>query len=340
MKWLSPIFAALLFVLLPQAKAAESIRLYEWHAPQTIRPLLLPVKAHETPEQAAVRYLRQLEKQPELMELFEGRSPDLSQSEFKPFGKSEADTERALLIANAPKDYTKNSQRVENFTKNFLEFGTTTYILPINANLGLSISETRELFKIIANEFPMLVPLGGDDVDPKFYKKENFHARNTIPIRDEFEIALIRAYVAEEKGVIFAVCRGAQITAVALGYKLVQDIPFHIKNAIAHANDWHSIELLKTTAGLLADSVKRFKKIVVNSLHHQFIVFKEGGPLELAAVGPDGITEALESKNGLIFLLQWHPELMNTRLGKAILRKAIAHKNYVRANRCQRNFDF
>lgn len=341
MKWLSPLFVALSFMVLPPAKAAESsIRLYEWNTPHTIRPLILPVKANETPKQAAARYIRELEKQPDLMELFEGRSPDLSQATFKPFGNSEAIGDRALLMANAPKDYTQNTLRVENFTKNFLEFGTIPYILPINANLGLSQNETRDLFKQIAHEFPLLVNLGGDDVDPKFYKKENFHSRNTIPARDQFEIALIRAYLAEEKGVLFAVCRGAQITAVALGYKLVQDIPFHIKNAIAHANDHHPIELLKTTAGLLADAVKGFKNLIVNSIHHQFIVFKEGGPLELSAVGPDGITEALESKNGRIFLLQFHPELMGNRLAKAILKKVIAHKNKTFANRCQQNFEF
>jgi putative glutamine amidotransferase len=342
MKWLSPIFAALLFMILPQAKADSlSIRLYEWSTPQTIRPLILPVKAGETPQQAAARYIRELERQPDLMELFEGRSPDLSQAEFKPFGSSESISERALLMANAPRDYTQNSGRVESFTQHFTGLGTIPYILPINANLGLNKTETRDLFKMIANEFPLLVNLGGDDVDPRFYKQENFHARNTIPIRDQFEIALIRAYIAEEKGVLFAVCRGAQITAIALGYKLVQDIPFHIKNAIAHANDYHPLELLKTTAGLFADAVKGFKNIVVNSIHHQFIVFKEGGPLELAAVGPDGITEALESKNGRIFLLQFHPELMGkSRIARAIIQKVIAHKNKMLINRCQQNFEF
>lgn len=341
MKWLSPIFVAFVCLVLPQAKAADSsIRLYEWTTPQTIRPLILPVKANETPEQAAARYIREVEKQPGLMELFEGRSPDLSQAEFKPFGKSEAVSERALIMANAPKDYTNNSTRLENFSKVFTTLGTAPYVLPINANLGLSLSETRDLFKQIANEFPLLVNLGGDDVDPKFYKQENFHSRNTIPVRDQFEIALIKAYVAEEKGFLFAVCRGAQITSIALGYKLVQDIPFHIKNAVAHANDSHTITLLKTKAGLLADAIKNFKNPIVNSIHHQFIVFKEGGPLELAAIGPDGITEALESKNGRIFLTQFHPELMGNKLGYEILRKVVREKNQIHAHRCEQNFAF
>lgn len=336
MKWLPSIFTALIFLFMPSAKAADSsIRFYEWHTPQTIRPILLPVKASETPEQAAARYLRELERQPELMELFEGRTPDLSQGEFKPFGKSEGLHSRALIMANSPKDYTKNSTRLENFSKEFAELGTNSYILPINANLGLTKNETRELFKKIADEFPLLVLLGGDDVATRFYKAKDFFARNTIAFRDQFEIALIRAYVAADKGFIFGVCRGAQITAVALGYKLVQDIPFHIKNAIAHANDMHPVELFKTTAGILAASFSGFKDLIVNSLHHQFILFHEGGPLEVAARGEDGINEAFESKNGRIFLTQWHPELMLGLLGKAILKQVIVQKNKAFALRCQ-----
>jgi putative glutamine amidotransferase len=341
MKWFSPIFAALLFLILPQANAAEaSIRLYEWHTPQTLRPLILPVKGNETPEQAAARYLRELARQPDLMELFEGRTPDLSQAEFKPLGTSESISDRALLTANAPKDYTKNSLRVENFSKTFAELGTSAYILPINANLGLNLKETRELFRQIANEFPLLVLLGGDDVTTELYKEKDFHARDTIPFRDKFEMALIRSYIKADKGFLFAVCRGAQLTAVALGYKLVQDIPFHIKNAVAHANDNHAISLMKTTHGILASAFSGFKGLIVNSIHHQFIRFHEGGPLELAAVGPDGITEALESKNGRIFLTQWHPEFMITLLGKAVLKKVIEQKNSFYRNRCEQNFSF
>lgn len=327
MKSLSPILAVLIFLLMPSAHAEDLIKLYEWHTPQTLRPMILPVKNGETPEQAATRYLREMERQPDLMELFEGRSPDLSQAEFKPLGTSEGVASRALLMANLPKDYTKNSTRVEGFTNAFTAQGTNPYLLPINANLGLSQEETRDLFRIIANEFPLLINLGGDDVEPQFYKKENFHARNTIPFRDRFEIALIKSYVAAEKGFHFAVCRGAQITAIAMGYKMVQDIPFHIEKAIPHANDNHPIKLLKTTHGMLADSVKGFKDLTVNSLHHQAIVFHEGGPLELAAVSQDGITEALESKNGRTFLTQWHPELMGNALGLAILKHVVVRKD-------------
>ena len=341
MKWILPLFIFSSIYQLPTVWADTGLRLYEWHAPQTLRPLILPVKSHETPAQAAARYVRELEKQPALMELFEGRSPDLSQATFKLLGLNEKMEERALIMANAPRDYTQVSRRIENFSERFAQEKTRSYILPINANLGLSQEETRDLFKMISNEFPLLVNLGGDDVDPKFYKKENFHARNTIPIRDKFEIALIRSYTAAEKGFHFAVCRGAQITAVALGYKLIQDIPFHLEHAGPHAENYHDIRLVKTTHGMLADAVKKsVGGLSVNSLHHQAIIYKDGGPLELAAVGEDGITEALEAKNGRTFLTQFHPELMDDSLGLEVVRKVVERKDYLLRHRCEGLFAF
>lgn len=325
---------ALLFLfLLPAVSAAEALRLYEWSPGGTLAPLILPVRASETPQAAAQRYLRGLEKNPELMELFQGRLPDLRLEGFKPLeGERE---KRALLIANLPKDYSRDSQRVVNFKKIFAQSRQRSYILPMNADLGLSLEESRELFRHIGEKFPFLVAMGGDDVEPRFYKSENFHARNTVPARDRFEINLIKSYVAQEKGFLLGVCRGSQISAVALGYKLIQDVPFHIGESVSHANDWHDIEVKETSHNLLK-SLAPSGKLHVNSLHHQAVAFKEGGPLEIAARGADGVTEATEFKNGRGLLLQFHPELMGNELGSKILWHVVQQKNRVMPASCSR----
>ncbi|WII71615.1 gamma-glutamyl-gamma-aminobutyrate hydrolase family protein [Bdellovibrio sp. 22V] len=319
--------------------ATDSIRLYEWNPGNTLAPLILPVRGNETPEMAANRYLKELNKNSDLMELFEGRTPDIRLQGFKPLqdGNREA---RALLIANLPKDYTKNSQRVVNFKKIFQQAKHQSYILPINANLGLSAKESRDLFKQIGEKFPFLVAMGGDDVHTQLYKQENFHARNTIPARDQFEIELIKSYVAQEKGFLFGVCRGSQISSVALGYRLIQDVPFHVGNDVAHANDWHDIDVKDTKHGLLKSLTDGTGKLYVNSLHHQSVVYTEGGPLQIAARSHDGVTEATEFKNGRGLLLQFHPELMNNQLGSKILWRVIQQKNVVMPRRCSQIFSF
>lgn len=329
----------LLLSLARFAWAAESVRLYEWTPGSSLAPIILPVKATETPEQAATRYLRELGRNSDLMELFEGRLPDLALSGFKPLPEDTRES-RALMIANLPKDFGLNSQRVINFKKIFAQARQTSYILPMNANLGLSQEETRDLFKQISEKFPFLVAMGGDDVEPTFYKKRSTHARNTIPARDQFEIQLIKSYVAQEKGFLLGVCRGSQITAVALGYALMQDVPFHVGTKVQHGNDWHDITVHKTQHNLLGSLVASATQgtLHVNSLHHQAVIYKEGGPLQLAAQGHDGVTEATEFKNGRGLLLQFHPELMNNELGSKILWKIVQQKNIVMPSRCSRIF--
>lgn len=317
---------------------AEELRLYEWSPGKSLAPLILPVRASETPEQAAQRYLNELSRNADLMELFQGRLPEVSLQGFKPLSDNTRES-RALLIANLPKDYTKESQRVQNFKEIFKQGRQQSYILPINANLGLTLNETRDLFKMIAEKFPLLVAMGGEDVDPQFYKKENIHARNTIPARDKFEIQLIKSYVAQEKGFLLGVCRGSQITSVALGYPLIQDVPTQVGHHVAHGNDWHDVEIVKTKNNLLGSLLTEgSSKLFVNSLHHQSVIFKEGGPLEIAAKAHDGVTEATEFKNGRGLLLQFHPELMNNKLGQRILWKVMQQKNRVMPGICSKIF--
>ncbi|WP_413293803.1 gamma-glutamyl-gamma-aminobutyrate hydrolase family protein [Bdellovibrio sp. HCB185ZH] len=334
------LFSALLCTVIytSTAYAGGEVTLYQWlPTGHFAAPFILPVKAGETPEAAAERYLSNLEKHPDLMELFQGQRPQMAARNFTRLDNERE--KRALLIANLPKDYGMNSQRVNSFKRIFKEGGHISYILPINANLGLTLDETRSLFTKISESFPMMVAMGGDDVDPAQYKKENLHARNLIPTRDQFEVSLIKNYVASEKGFFMGVCRGSQIASVALGYKLVQDVPVQVGPELPHGNDWHDIELKKTTHGILSALLPEgSNKLTVNSLHHQAVQFKPGGPLELAATAADGVTEATEFKNGRGILLQFHPELMDNELGSKILWRILQQKSKVMPASCSKVF--
>lgn len=326
----------LLFVFCGFYAQAEEVRLYEWIPGNSMANLILPVRSSETPQAAAERYLHELSKNPELMELFEGRLPHLPTDNIRPLQDNHREA-RALLMANLPKDYTQNSERVQSFIKIFSQARHESFILPINANLGLSHTETRDMLDQISTKFPLLVAMGGDDVEPRLYGKENFHARNTIPARDQFEIQLIKHYVATEKGFLLGICRGSQISAVALGYQLIQDLPFHKGEQVKHGNDWHPVDVYTTKNNILSQ-LTRTGSLQVNSLHHQSVIYKEGGPLEIAARSSDGTVEATELKNGRGLLLQFHPELMYNELGRNILWKALEQKNKVMPLRCSKVF--
>jgi putative glutamine amidotransferase len=47
----------------------------------------------------------------------------------------------------------------------------------------------------------------------------------------------------------------------------------------------------------------------VNSLHHQTLL-TIGHGLTVTAVAPDGVAEAVESEDGNLLAVQWHPEML------------------------------
>lgn len=327
------IFATLFWSFSIQAQ----VRLFVVHTENTLAPLVVVAKSHETVQQAWQRYLKNLEKHADLMELFAGRNPHLEISSAEEITQRSLD-KTVLLLANLPKDYTQDSLRVEKFQKSFALEGQQSLILPIAAGLGLNLAENQEFLKIVSEKFPFMVAMGGDDVDPAKYGKENLHSRNVVPTRDRYEIQVIKSYVQTEKGFLLGVCRGSQISAVALGYKMHQHVPFHIGTDVAHGNDWHDIKLLKTNHNILMKLAPPEGTLHVNSLHHQAVRYHEDGPLQIAARSQDGVTEALEFKNGRGLLLQFHPELMDNALGEEILKQIVQHKSRLQIGSCKKVF--
>jgi putative glutamine amidotransferase len=159
---------------------------------------------------------------------------------------------------------------------------------------------------------------GGDDIHPRFYTERPLtgaHLRLDSDSRVRFELKLFRAAVKARKPVL-AVCYGAQLVNVALGGTLYQDIKRQLPKAIKHAPDrkggkvFHAVDIFEGTTlfGILGNCGNENCSVRVRSSHHQSIK-NPGRGLRLAAVSPDGIYEALESR-GKTFLVavQWHPE--------------------------------
>ena len=160
---------------------------------------------------------------------------------------------------------------------------------------------------------------GGIDVHPKFYNEEigpGMDPKEPDVNFDQLEIGLIRDHV-EKKKPFAAACRGMQITNVALGGSLYQDIPteFHDQR-IDHRPETTRHDLLKrdTAVHLIVNEPgsRIFEAVgeldAVNSVHHQGV--KDLSPvLSVTSIAPDGMVEGVEVKgnpaqNGY----QFHPE--------------------------------
>jgi putative glutamine amidotransferase len=150
---------------------------------------------------------------------------------------------------------------------------------------------------------------GGGDVDPQLYGGDPNTTTLVHRLRDDFEIALIRA--ARERGLpMLGICRGCQILNIALGgtvrnLRKEQDVKGHHLILTGHAVDLDPGSKLAETLG-----VRHLKKVV--SLHGN-AVGKPAPEVRIAAIGPGNIIEAIEANSagqiGWIVGIQWHPEL-------------------------------
>lgn len=112
----------------------------------------------------------------------------------------------------------------------------------------------------------------------------------------------------EMKVPVLGVCLGIQIIAMAEGEQLIQDISTQLDNPEKHhgtaANPVkHTVEIIDGT--ILSEILDR--EIEVTSFHHQSVAGIPKG-FHLSAKTSDGVIEGMESDDGLVVSVQWHPE--------------------------------
>lgn len=178
----------------------------------------------------------------------------------------------------------------------------------------LPLSGEKKLIKEIVHRFDGFILSGGPDIDASFYNEPNlFIGGDVSPERDFFEINLVK-YAFERKKPVFGICRGIQVINVAFGGTLYQDLHAQFLASIKlkhtqQAPKWHAIhEVLIDRESVLYKTTGN-DRIKTNSFHHQAV--KEVAPgFKAVAWTGDGLIEAIESDDGLITGVQWHPELM------------------------------
>jgi len=173
--------------------------------------------------------------------------------------------------------------------------------------------------EIISSLDGLLVP-GGIDVAPSFYGEEPVREVTLFRSEDDlFEMELIKAAVKLGKPVL-GICRGIQIINVTFGGSLYQDIPTQFTTKLSHrqSSDIRSEPSHKVFLEEGSDLAKIFgdKEIMVNSFHHQAVKEVAFG-FTVTGRASDEIVEAIESDDGLVIAVQWHPEEMTERFAQS-----------------------
>ena len=163
---------------------------------------------------------------------------------------------------------------------------------------------------------------GGGDFNPLLVGEEPSPRLGSINSERDIPELLITQLAYNRQIPILGICRGIQTLAVALGGKVAQDISDIAK--VKHSQDAHRSEAThsiivdpdSTLYNIYSDAqqcstfnVQRLT-LFVNSFHHQAV--SDPGPrFRVTAKAPDGIIEAIESREfKSIIGVQWHPECL------------------------------
>jgi len=157
---------------------------------------------------------------------------------------------------------------------------------------------------------------------------------------DEFERDLLQTWMKVDQGTVFGICRGHQLLSVILGGDLTSDIASMHPQKVRHRapavdecedqdqatsgkSSWHVMKLLDKSNILYKTLGKT--EILVNSRHHQAIMFPETQDIKSARVVgvTDDVIEAMELDGGRGFTVQFHPEDMQTEDGDRVIKAMV-----------------
>ena len=141
----------------------------------------------------------------------------------------------------------------------------------------------------------LMIPGGGDISPGRYGARKHPRTAGVFEERDDLEVKCLECALELGKPVL-GICRGQQMINVVLGGTLHQHLPAHPAS--------HMIQIARQTLLHRAVGADRLE---VHSGHHQ-AVDRLGDGLLVSAVSDEGLVEAMESRDGLILSVQWHPE--------------------------------
>ncbi len=191
-----------------------------------------------------------------------------------------------------------------------LHFSDYTRSIALAGGVPVELSRDADVDEVVSR-LDGLVLSGGADIEPRRYGAAPEPALGDVePDRDAWELALFEA--AQRRGIpVLGICRGLQLVNVAHGGTLVQDVSptegvGHPRFESDGRRRTHDVSVVEGTR--LAELYP--SALEVNSLHHQ-VVDRVGEGLVVSAKAPDGVVEGLESADGDVLAVQWHPELLD-----------------------------
>lgn len=131
----------------------------------------------------------------------------------------------------------------------------------------------------------------------------------TGPERLRFDEAIARAFIAANKPVL-GICYGMQLLNTLYGGTLYADVERELEGALVHSEKRGASEhpIAIDRESVLFDLIGK-TELLVNSRHFQAVRHVSDN-FRVSARAPDGVVEGIESLDGRLVGVQFHPESM------------------------------
>lgn len=190
-------------------------------------------------------------------------------------------------------------------------YDVTAYVHSVEAS-GAEAVVVRPEDRVPLDGWEAIVLTGGADVSPaRLGVTLPEHLAPLVKVeeaRDRLEWKVLDE--VERRGLpVLAICRGMQVLNVYRGGTLRLDLAAEGFTTINHRQRdriRETVHDVVLSEGRLR-SILGAGRVAVNSSHHQ-AVRRAAPDLRVVAYAPDGVIEGLESADGRLIGVQWHPE--------------------------------
>lgn len=229
------------------------------------------------------------------------------------------ETERRPIIGITGNYGERTCKLAETYYKAVAKAGGAPLIVPPLADKGAIINTLDRIDGLLLS--------GGGDYNPLYCEEEPSVKLHSINDERDLPELLITRLAYNRQIPMLGICRGIQTLAMALDGHVAQDISectgrFYVNGAsakasgtqIKHSQDadravpTHTVNIEKDT---ILYTLYNRDSIAVNSFHHQ-VVDNVGERFRITATSPDGMIEAIESREfKSVMGVQWHPECLD-----------------------------
>ena len=191
------------------------------------------------------------------------------------------------------------------------------YVLAVERAGGLPLVvpmvESTEAADAFAALLDGLVITGGPAITDGLIGTLPDDIQETDPVRLTSDTYMLSAFRAAHRPVL-GICYGMQLANAAAGGTLYADVQAQRDGSAAHSQKRGASDHAVTVEpGTHLHRVLQRDQFTVNTRHIQAID-DPGRGLRVAARAPDGVVEAVESEDGLMLGVQWHPERMDEEM--------------------------